>query len=359
MQSFSSFSNTYQEARKKFRNAARHAGAKLKVLDLGLRGPEGEKLCIDIAWVGKSRASLVFLHSSGIHGIEGYAGSAVQIDFLQNLPRIPRQGALVIVHCLNPYGMAYMRRVNENNVDLNRNFLSRKERWIGAHPGYHKVHSFLNPASYEQMNNFMLKLYWKVFRYGFKNLKQAGGQGQYEYPRGLFFGGHHLERGPRMYLKWMYKKLKKVKQLCILDVHTGVGDPGEDWLILERNIGGRFHKVLSAIYGDKLDIPGRKDSVVYEIRGGMEVAIPRLLPEVECDYITQEFGTVAGPLLLKALRDENYFHLAHSDKIDLNHWSKHQIKNAFAPPTDSWARLVLRGGRRAIDLSLDHLFAAQ
>lgn len=27
-----------------------------------------------------------------------------------------------MVHVLNPYGMAWLRRVNENNVDLNRNF---------------------------------------------------------------------------------------------------------------------------------------------------------------------------------------------------------------------------------------------
>jgi hypothetical protein len=34
--------------------------------------------------------------------------------------------AVVFIHAVNPYGMSFWRRWNENNVDLNRNFLSGK-----------------------------------------------------------------------------------------------------------------------------------------------------------------------------------------------------------------------------------------
>ena len=37
---------------------------------------------------------------------------------------------------------------------------------------------------------FLAKAVWNIARYGFNTLKNAVVQGQYEYPRGLFFGGN-------------------------------------------------------------------------------------------------------------------------------------------------------------------------
>jgi Protein of unknown function (DUF2817) len=48
---------------------------------------------------------------------EGFAGSAIQLQMLKDLPIMPKDAALIVVHALNPYGMAHLRRVNENNVD--------------------------------------------------------------------------------------------------------------------------------------------------------------------------------------------------------------------------------------------------
>jgi hypothetical protein len=55
------------------------------------RGPQGEALAIDVAIVpgGASRSTLVV--SSGIHGVEGFLGSAIQHRLLERwhagLPR--------------------------------------------------------------------------------------------------------------------------------------------------------------------------------------------------------------------------------------------------------------------------------
>ena len=61
-------------------------------------------------------------------GARSIADLRARIDSLQlallDAPPAPGPGdALVLVHVLNPYGMAWLRRTNENNVDLNRNFL--------------------------------------------------------------------------------------------------------------------------------------------------------------------------------------------------------------------------------------------
>src|SRR5437867_659314 len=118
------FSTDYFTAQQRFRRLAAAAGGRLHVIPLDAKAPNGENLCIDIAWFGAARARRVLLHSSGLHGVEGFAGSAIQLQLLSNLPALPNDAALIVAHILNPYGMVWLRRANENNVDLNRNFLS-------------------------------------------------------------------------------------------------------------------------------------------------------------------------------------------------------------------------------------------
>jgi hypothetical protein len=91
----------------------------------------------------------------GEHGIEAYLGSAVMqvlIDeFLHRLPR--EETGLLLVHVINPWGMKYRRRVNSQNVDLNRNFVwmpgsggDRETPYEPVfNPKYDSLSPFLNP----------------------------------------------------------------------------------------------------------------------------------------------------------------------------------------------------------------------
>ena len=117
------FSPNYNSAKRSFQEVARHRGFQLLSLGLAVKGPEGEELTIDIAWLGAENPRHVFIHSSGVHGVEAFAGSAIQIQWMQkSVTPVANDDAIVLVHALNPYGMAWLRRFNENNVDLNRNF---------------------------------------------------------------------------------------------------------------------------------------------------------------------------------------------------------------------------------------------
>jgi predicted deacylase len=118
------FSDSYAEARRKFLAAASTAGAAVAEYRNPFPGPAGEPLFTDTALLGNPDADQIFIISSGVHGVEGFCGSACQIALLQSgILSSTKSSAILLVHALNPFGFAHLRRTNEDNVDLNRNFV--------------------------------------------------------------------------------------------------------------------------------------------------------------------------------------------------------------------------------------------
>ncbi len=172
------FSPDYVTARNRFHAAVDRAGGRLTSLELTARGPAGEGLSIDIGWFGAEQPTRAFVHSSGVHGVEAFAGSAIQLQWLdEGLPEIPEDAAIGLVHVINPHGMAWLRRVNERGVDLNRNFLGPGEAYEGAPEGYEALDSFLNPPSPPSLDLFYLRAGWLILRVGIPALRQTIGVG--------------------------------------------------------------------------------------------------------------------------------------------------------------------------------------
>ncbi|WP_218080040.1 DUF2817 domain-containing protein [Anthocerotibacter panamensis] len=333
------FSPDYATARQRFRNLAQVAGAELHALTLTAQGPAGEPLTIDIAWLGARGAQRVLLHSSGLHGVEGFAGSAIQLAALCCPPMLPADCALVLVHILNPYGMAWGRRVNEHNVDLNRNFLPPNMPLSSA--AYAVLDPLLNPATPPSFDFFYLQALGAILRYGFMPLQQAVTLGQYAFARGLFYGGERLEEGPERYQAWLRTHLAAARYVVAVDVHTGLGKPGQATLLVEEPAGA--HRWLSAAFSTPL-------SVGYVIQGGLCAALVRLLPQATVDCVTQEFGTGAPLTVLHALREENRWH--HYGDGSLNHPAKDRLKQTFQPSTRLWQERVLQQGLTCLSEAL-------
>jgi predicted deacylase len=335
------FSPDYATARARFRNAARGAGATLEQLPLRAAAPDGSALGIDIAWLGSRRPARAVLHSSGLHGVEGFAGSAIQLALLARLPSVPEDGALIFVHILNPYGMAWLRRCNENNVDLNRNFDDEVPR-EGAPKDYTLIHRLLNPPTPPRRDFFYLRAAYYAARYGFEPLKQAIAGGQYEYPDGLFFGGTALEEGPSLYQRWLAENLSAVRQLYAVDVHTGLGPWGHDSLVAHRptdDVG-----LIERALGRGIPTDAAPDSVIYKIRGGYARAFDAVAAHTRVCLVTQEFGTFSSVRMLHALREENRAH--HYARMVMPHPAKRHLRNMFSPPSSRWRTRVVRSGRR-------------
>ena len=93
-----------------------------------LAGPNGESLAVDVAETGSSDSEKTVLVVSGTHDVEGYCGSALQTEWLaKHFEDRPNDTRVIMVHGFNPVGFAWVRRVNEDNVDLNRNFINWNE----------------------------------------------------------------------------------------------------------------------------------------------------------------------------------------------------------------------------------------
>jgi hypothetical protein len=218
------FSESYWEARAKFRLLAGAAGAELSHREVVV----GD-YTIDFAVLrGAEGSGGVVVHSSGVHGVEGYAGSAIQCAALHERALARQRAAvandtaaasptLVLVHAVNPYGMAHFRRFNEHNVDLNRNAVSLSADGGGAgwasllarDPNIARYEDFagvFNPPRAPTLADaylwgFATSLY-NVLAHGFVNLKRAIVTGQYHNPRGVYFGGHGQE--PSHALLWEF-----------------------------------------------------------------------------------------------------------------------------------------------------------
>jgi len=338
------FSPDYRTARDRFRDAALGAGASLDALALQARGPQQEDLTIDIARLGERGARRVLLHTSGLHGVEAFAGSAVQLAILANPPTQPAGCELVLVHALNPYGMAWRRRANENNVDLNRNFLRPDEHWDGAPALYPRLDPLLNPPSAPARDGFRLRLALLALRYGPRAVRQAIAEGQYEFPRGLFFGGKSLEAGPRLYLDWLRQNLSQAAHLFALDFHTGLGRSGESTLILEPGTGATPASVLALALGTQLVDPAAGEAV-FHIRGGMGSALPQVLPRARIDFLLQEIGTYPPVHVIHALREENRWHFFGDGSIV--HPAKLRLRETLCPAAVEWRRRAVARGLAA------------
>ena len=194
---------------------------------------EIDELYIDNIYLpaSKEKENLIVL-TTGVHGIEGYIGSVMLDVFFEEIyPELDADttGVQVIAN-VNPYGMKYMRRYNENNVDLNRNFIID---WDGfdysSNKDYPEVKSFLQPEkkignAFWHEVGFYLSLAKEAITKGADKVSDALLTGQYEYPQGVYYGGTKDEKSTA-YLKGVFNDCLdgEYDNIVHIDIHSGYG----------------------------------------------------------------------------------------------------------------------------------------
>lgn len=373
------FCETYEAARTRFRCVCNRAGAKYEEL------PVSNGLTTAVAFFEGDERKL-FVHVSGTHGVDGHAGNAIQLQFIEEI--VTRGGwtatgpSLVFVHLLNPFGFKHGRFFNENNVDLNRNNLSEKG-WEEAHlrsqgkthipdkypdaskdkRDYDSLSSFLNPSEPVKIGRFSEACYWAKYIYqSFKLkspavLRKAILQGQFHNPKGLFYGGRELEKSHANLAEYFARPaFKRVRRVAVIDVTTGLGDdPGMDTLVVN---GREQYSILRRLFLDthedwQLEVyqdPRSKagGGVYQNVMPGTTCHYSRLFPKADALELTQNFATISPELALRALREEN---AAFQGKTDMKFWAaaSAQCRAAYYVRTRAWKTRVLHQGRVVID----------
>lgn len=113
------FPRTYRSARKGFIAACQRARAdSIARVHPNAAGPNGNPLFIDLVALGPREARKALLLIAGRDGRDGGMGSGLLADLLDAGIRPPADARLVMIHALNPFGLARGQRENEDGLDL-------------------------------------------------------------------------------------------------------------------------------------------------------------------------------------------------------------------------------------------------
>jgi hypothetical protein len=346
----SSFSADYGQARMKFVEAARAEGGQLQRITHPARGPDGAELSMDIAWFGDRSASKVLLAFSGVHGVEGFFGSGVQIEWIrrgENL-RLPQDTAALLVHAVNPYGFAWLRRANEDNVDLNRNWIDF-DRPAPVNARYEEIADDLCPPDWSaeaQATSGARLVSWRE-RHGERAFMQAVMGGQWRHPDGLSYGGAAPSWSRKVLTDVLRSHLAGAARIAIIDFHTELGPHGyAEPIIHRRRDDPGFVRTRSWIGAAATSIHGG-GSISAEIFGDGLSAIQALFAEASVDAVALECGVQTPDKVGAALRADNWLH-AHGDPTAPQAAGiKKLIREAFHSDSPVWQGMALGQGLAA------------
>lgn len=346
------FSSDYATARERFRSAAaRASAAATHHLLPGHHGPNGEALTLDVARFGAADAQSALMVIAGTHGVEGLTGSGCLVGMLEDRlhEALPPSASLLMLHAINPHGFAWLRRVTEDGVDLNRNFVDFSRPLPPSEP-YERLHDWLVPADWEgearRAADAALATY--IQQQGMAPLLAAVSGGQYTRPGGLFHGGVRATWSARTLARVLREELPAtVRRLAVIDLHTGLGPAGYGEPILDAGDAGARERALSWFGRDVRDLSAG-ESVSARLTGTMARGIERVRPELELTFIGLEFGTRPVMEVLTALRADHWLHGRAGGESPLAPQIRRQMRDAFHCEQPAWQAAVYG---RAMDLA--------
>lgn len=360
-----SYSVDFSELRRRFLTAASQAGAQLTEYLHPLHGPDGEVLATDVAYIGERGAQKLLVLVSGTHGVEGQFGSACQTAWLErNTPwRLPADTAVLSIHLINPWGTAWSRRVNEDNVDLNRNFIIWQE---GApkNDAYGELHPFLVYHELEGPERTQADEGLAAARTrlgGHTGLSRVVEAGQYDYPDGLYYGGAGPVWSNRTLHEILATFASNARQVVVFDLHTGAGPYGYPALL---SVAESRHQGLdwgTSTFGPALSIvltgkDGKTDTgIAATATGYVSAAVRRALLNADVLPLVIECGTLDGASVLSAVQADNWLHLYGEADSPCGQRIKTTLRSAFIPEDVDWQWICLNTSLRYFHRALTNL----
>ena len=351
------FSPNYREARARFVQAAQACGAQLQSNAMPLLGADGEQLAMDVAVHGPADAAQVLMTTSAVHGIEGFCGSAIQTGLLQCLS-LPPGVAVVHVHAVNPHGFSYKRRVNEDNVDLNRNFINFAQP-LPVNADYAQVHDLLLPTHWPPSQEASAALQTQDDTWGERRMQRAITSGQYQFPQGVWFGGVSPTWSHRTFRQVLQTHLRQARQIVWIDLHTGLGPHGHGERIFACTDNGETLQRARQWWGPEITSVDTGTSQSVPLSGPIQMAIYEECPQAEYTGICLEFGTLPLAQMVLAMRADHWLALHPEAPAEQQRAIRADMLQAFNPPSSVWQEKVWQQGLQAARQAVQGLAAGR
>jgi hypothetical protein len=295
------YPSSYHDSRDRFRQLIDRVAARWPTARSISNAPYSDDRTIDAITADaiESPAQRLII-TTGQHGIESYLGAVFLHWFADELlPQIdPRRTGLLLVHAINPWGMAQRRRVNRSNVDLNRNFLAAGDDFTGdANTDYARLQALLNPTGQIRSigrSNVRLgaALLPQLIKIGTSRLQAAFTLGQYRFPRGVYYGGETLQPETQFMIELYREQWRGYQQVVHLDVHTGYG-PRDQMGLVNSPLEPRSSEELVRAFDYPLIVKAQPGEF-YAMRGDMIDFVYRLqpaeIPALKLYATAMEFG---------------------------------------------------------------------
>ncbi|MBL7111809.1 MAG: DUF2817 domain-containing protein [Bacteroidales bacterium] len=364
------FQENYDDARSEFLSHAKDLADKyenVRLFKYKVESKTDANLIMDLCYIpAQQNTRRLLIITSGLHGIEGYTGSAIQQMFMKEFlsdHEVQNQGILLI-HSINPYGFKYMRKATENNVDLNRNCSVSKAIFENKNKGYAELYNLLCPSGKVNKGSLSNRLFYfvairKILQKSMATLRQAALQGQYKFPEGIYYGGNDFE--PQIY--YLQEVLPEIfvpyDLILTLDMHTAYGAWGKLHLFtnpLEDDI--LREKTESLFNNHPVDWGNAKD--FYTILGDFSGFLGMLNPDTTCLSMKFEFGTLDSQKTFGSLHsihrmileNQGHLHGYKNEKFEKN--TKNDYREMYYPTSEAWRSEVIRQARDMMKTVLEN-----
>ncbi len=351
------YHSTYDECRKVFiQNIERVSADFDSVLTGKFSVPSqiDNDLTVDWCYIpARGTKEKLLMVNSGLHGIEGFTGSAIQNMFIDRIleQHLHENMGVLLIHGLNPFGFKYHRKVTENNIDLNRNCVRGDQMFDIRNEGFAALTDMLMPSGPVNINSlrnqfFHLVSIYRIIRESMPVLRQAALQGQYDFEKGFYYGGKDYEPQIDSLKPFLIDIIRRYKTLLNVDLHTAYGERGTMHLFIDEPEDEAVRKGIEKIFAGA-DIDWGSSDDFYTITGEYTVWVNDLVPEVLCIPMVFEFGTLNSQETFGSLKSiqimilENqgahygYRNIKHEEK------TKHLFDEMYFPSSAVWRSKVI------------------
>lgn len=353
-----SFSDTYVQARQQFIDAANAKHFRIQSKVHPLRGPDQEALATDVVVLGNPQALRVLYVTSGVHGVEGYYGSGVIVEWLRDGWLPPKNTKVILVHACNPYGFAWGRRFTEENVDLNRNFWPLTQH-PADNPNYRQIQHLVEYPAADRGAFARCQLEREEYlqQYGSASFKIALSSGQQHSPQGLFFAGTKPTWARHTYETLVQQHTRGSSHVFFLDLHTGLGPHGYADFLHQYPSGSNELAILKRYIGERVLGNQRDDATAQGLDGTTFACFNRFSQQLGYSVLggAIECGTTPLTRTLEALLQETALYRHGCDDPALAARIRQELKDVFYVNTDDWKQQVFTQTCEIRDSAINYL----